>query len=159
MSILRLATEVVERDAGNAGATPAPPPKAVQLQPTAVQNALAILTKYIPTEIVTIYVPAVGVAEALKYTKESIYVAFLLLTPVILFLVLQGQRKANGLALLTWATAPVWRFFAATVAFAVWGLSVPSPPFLSETEGALIAGFAAMAVSTLLSLIEPLVEK
>lgn len=164
MSLSRLSDEVVGRHAaGNARVVLETAgtnmPASVSTQPSAFQNALTVLTKYIPTEIITIYVPAIGVADALGYTTESVYLPFLALTPVTLFLIIQGQKKANAQPLLTLRTLPLWKLFASSLAFAVWALSLPRPPFLRGAAATVLAAFLAMAVSALLTLLEPFVEK
>jgi hypothetical protein len=64
-----------------------------------VSNALELLTKYIPTEVITLYVAAVSVVQILP-NKEQIapivYWSAAVLTPVFLVLVLMSKQAAAG---------------------------------------------------------------
>ncbi|MFA5122282.1 hypothetical protein [Zavarzinia sp.] len=136
---------------------PPPPPPAAATVPGA-DSALDALTKYIPVETVTLYVAAVSAQPALQSmvswaTAGLLYVIFGVLTPVILWLVAARAQRAAGLT----PTLPLWRMFAATVAYFVWGLSVPG---LIEGDAArVVAAFGAVLVSTLLSLVEGVLPK
>jgi hypothetical protein len=48
------------------------------------------------------------------------------------------------------ADALVWRAVAATVAFAVWGLSVPTNPLQASLGDAAATGFFALIISPVL---------
>jgi hypothetical protein len=130
-----------------------------------VNNALSMLVKYIPTESITLYVAAISAASALKsvspkVTEGAIYWFFAVLTPVLLLLIYLGKRKVAGLPtfppIREW---PWWKTFAATVAFLVWALAVPGNPYVKgDTAGAAVAGFFAIFISTILSILEPIFD-
>ena len=130
-----------------------------------VNNALSMLVKYIPTESITLYVAAISAAPALKsfssrITETGIYWLFGILTPVLFVLIYLGKRKAAQLPTLPpvgeW---PWWKIFASTVAFLIWALAVPGNPYVkSDTSGA-VAGFFAIFISTILSILEPLFDR
>ena len=46
---------------------------------------------------------------------------------------------------------------AATIAFLVWAIAIPNNPY-HDWVGSALAAFAALVVSTALSLVEPIVE-
>lgn len=94
-----------------------------------VGSALELLTKYIPTEVITLYVAAVSATQVLANNQivTIVYWAAAALTPVFLVLVLMNKRVAAGESPLPkpW---PWWRMTAATIAFMVWALAVPGKP-------------------------------
>lgn len=132
----------------------------------AVNNALSMLVKYIPTESVTLYVAAISAAVALKsfwprITAAHIYWFFGVFTPLLFALIYLGKRRASHLPtfppLGEW---PWWKMFAATVGFLVWALAVPGNPYIqSDTAGAAVAGLLAIFISTVLSVLEPLFDR
>jgi hypothetical protein len=125
-----------------------------------VTNALSALTKYIPTEAVTLYIAAVSATVALKeifpfVTDIGMYWFFAAFTPIFLFITFLGKRRAAGLAALPSAREwPWWDMVAATVAFLIWALAVPGNQLLDTPTGGVVAGFLAIFVSTILSGIE-----
>ena len=134
-------------------------------KPGPSENAFNALVKYIPTETITLYVAVMSAMAALKdvcswISPSGVYWLFVFLTPAILFLIIIGKRRARNLqpllpALKSW---PWWNMAAATVAFAVWALAVPTNPYLTGLSGGAVAGFLAILVSTLLSLLQPIFE-
>ncbi len=149
---------------------PVPPATAraateMAVQDNDVSNTLSTLVKYIPTEVVTLYVAAASATQAVRSAIPSFdgritYWAFAVLTPVILILVYAGKRASSGLPVLPpVAQWPWWRMVAATIAFLVWGLAVPGNPYVVGDAGAVAAGFGAIVISTLLSLLEPIFER
>lgn len=155
MSVNTLAVEA----AANAGAVPKPPSQ---------DDRFAALTKYIPTESVTLYVATVSSQAALAslvpwLTPGFAYWFFVALTPFLaLFLTVRKVAVAGKdwrkLPLTNW---PWWQMAAATIAFAVWALAIPGNPLIpANTAGAgAVAGLAAIMVSTLLALFAPLFER
>jgi len=126
---------------------------------TAGANALESLVKYVPTESVTLYLAALSAGKALEgvfavLSPRTLYWFFLILTPVIYILIFIGKRRANGLS--TWPNKmtkwPVWNIVASLIAFAAWGLVVPSPDSTSPLTSAAFT-FLAVFVSTVLSLL------
>ncbi len=154
MSINTLALEA----AANAGAIPQPPSK---------DDAIAGLTKYIPTESITLYIASISAQAALiefNITGALMYWVFVVLTPLFLMLLffhqLADARKEWKIPVGQW---PWWKLISSTVAFAVWALAIPGNPIISITAensaGGIVAAFAALLVSTILNLLAPLFEK
>lgn len=131
-----------------------------------VKNALSMLVKYIPTESITLYIAALSAAEALitlwsYLTPVFIYWFFASLTPILVLLIYFGKRKVAGLkptipSLREW---PSWKTFAASIAFLVWALAVPSNPYVGGALQGALVGFLAVFVSTILSVFEPLFDR
>ena len=131
---------------------------------TTVENALTALVRYIPAEVVTLYVAAVSVGSAFEsvipaYTPTLLYWAFVTLTPIIFYLVYLNQLAAMKQPLTQVKNWPRWKPAASTVAFGVWALAIPTNPYIEGEAGAAVAGFAALFVSMILSLIAPIVER
>jgi hypothetical protein len=131
---------------------------------TGASNALSALARYIPAEIVTLYVAALSAMPAITatfagVTEVRLYWFFVALTPVLLLLVLAGKRRGEGFnafpSLRDW---PWWKLVASTVAFLVWALAIPATPYLPGPQGKVVAAFGALLVSTFLTLLEPIFE-
>jgi hypothetical protein len=151
MSINALALDAV----ANRSAVPQPPSK---------DDVLAGLTKYIPTESVTLYVATVSSLMALKDTGLTIafaYWFFVSFTPILMLLLFLRQLAITGkdwkISASQW---PWWRIIASTVAFSVWALAVPGNPlkFTDATVSGVVSALAALFVSTLLNLLTPFFE-
>jgi hypothetical protein len=134
---------------------------------TKASNALDSLVRYLPTEVITLYVAASAAMSALTatfpvVTGAGLYWSFgLLLTPTLFLLVFAGKRRSSGLpafpsSLRRW---PWWKLGASTVAFLVWALAIPTTPYMSGDAGKVVAAFAALLVSTFLTLLEPIFER
>jgi hypothetical protein len=115
--------------AANAGAVPQPPSN---------DDVLAGLTKYIPTESVTLYIATVSAMGALKsygLTEAVTYWFFVCLTPVFLLILFLRQL---AIAQKDWKVSPTqwpwWRIIASTVAFVVWALAVPCNPLIPAAD-------------------------
>ena len=127
--------------------------------------AFEALARYVPTEIVTLYIAAASAMEALKQALPAVnetntYWFFVMITPIVFLIVFAGKRVANDQS--AWPGirgVPYWKLFAATIAFAVWALAVPTTPYFQGVAGGAIAAFFATFVSVLLSLLTPLFEK
>lgn len=124
-------------------------------------DGFQMLTRYIPTEAITLYVAAMAaradVASALSWTDAAaahlLYWSFGLVTVLILWVMLIVRRKQGDAT-----RAPAWwTFGAALAAYLVWGLSVPGHP-AAEALGGLPA-LGALILSTLLSVAEPAVPQ
>jgi hypothetical protein len=149
---------------------PVPPATAraateVAVQDNPVTTTVNALVKYIPTEVVTLYVAAASSTQAVRsavptFDGRFTYWAFAVLTPIILLLVYASKRASSGLVILPPASQwPWWKMSAATIAFLVWGLAVPGNPYITGDAGAVMAGFGAIIISTLLTLLEPIFER
>jgi hypothetical protein len=170
MSLFRLSTEFLRKQQKKQGslskatlpAVTLIDPVAPDLSESRVQTALNALTRYIPTEIVTLFVPTISALVGnTKISATALYWFFSGLTPVILIIVYQGLRRANGEKTATLAQLPWWRMTASTIAFLAWGPSVPNVPlpFYGDAQGApLISGILAILVSVVLNLFEPWFE-
>lgn len=115
-----------------------------------------MLTKYIPTETVTLYIAAMAIKDQLAglhlgITPISIYAAGAILTPLILFLIAYGKARAGGGAFS--AVTLVWPASAAVIAYLVWALAIPG--LIDNPAIMVVAGFGAVLVSTFLALFEP----
>ena len=161
MSTTRLANDAVMSASMRSPSPPTPLPTVSPLPVNAANNALSALIKYIPTEIVTLYVATLSAAPVLKTiddTKnypEVIYWLYIVLTPLLFLLIYISGLRTVGTALPPVLQWPWWKAIASTVAFAVWALAVPGNAYIKPEAGAL-AGLAALFVSTLLTLLEPI---
>ena len=133
--------------------------------PAATQDsALAALTKYVPTESITLYVATVSALPALKDTLPGLQAAhaywfFVVLSPLLLLLLYWRQLATAERPLGTPAQWPFWRMSASTIAFAVWALAVPENGIISGNGAAVLAALGALLVSTVLNLVEPIFER
>jgi hypothetical protein len=118
-------------------------------QPTEAATALDALSKFIPTEMLAPYVTALSLAVTQGWNVKAIYWYFVVATPFV-FALFSFARQAIDQK--PWPALPplVWRAVAATIAFAVWGLSVPTNPLQAAIGGAAVAGFFALIVSPVL---------
>jgi|SRR5215213_8794195 len=130
-------------------------------QNNSVSNTLSALAKYIPTEVVTLYIAAISASAALQaewafITPARLYWFFVIFTPLFVLLTYVGKRKA-AVDLSVWPSSarewPWWSMFAPTVAFMAWALAVPANGIL---ENGVITAFLAIFVSIILTLLEPL---
>ncbi|MCL5275063.1 MAG: hypothetical protein M1434_10030 [Chloroflexi bacterium] len=135
------------------------------IQDNQVTITLNALVKYIPTEIVTLYVAAASATPSLRVAipvvdGRLVYWGFAAMTPILLILMYASKRASDGIPPLPKAKElPWWKMSAATVAFLVWALAVPGNPYVLGDSGAVIAGFGAIIISTLLTLLEPIFER
>jgi hypothetical protein len=110
-------------------------------------------------------VAAVSSLAALKdtgLTPAIAYWFFVGFTPVLmLILYLRQLAMAGKVWKISIAQWPWWSIIASTVAFSIWALAVPSNPlnFLDPSVTGVLAGLAALFVSTLLNLLAPFFEK
>ena len=117
--------------------------------PAGAAKALDALSKFIPTEMLAPYVSALSLAVAQGWNARAIYWYFVVATPVVFVLFSCAKQAIDRKP---WpALIPLaWRAVAATIAFAVWGLSVPTNPLQTALGGAAVAGFFALIVSPVL---------
>jgi hypothetical protein len=125
------------------------PAPAAASAPTGAAKALDALSKFIPTEMLAPYVSALSLAVVQGWNARAIYWYFVLATPVVFVLFSFAKQAIDQKP---WpALMPLtWRAVAATIAFAVWGLSVPTNPLQAALGGAAVAGFFALIVSPVL---------
>jgi hypothetical protein len=91
-------------------------------------SALETLKRYIPTEFLALYLPFLAIAKDRSAQTEDVslvmYIGFIVATPIAVFLIYLAKAAESG-APDAWKTPPVFECILATVAFAVWGASVP----------------------------------
>ena len=129
-----------------------------------VENALTVLVKYIPTEVITLYVAAVSVGSAFKsvipiYSPMLLYWAFIALCPLMFYLVYMSNLSSGKKSIPHVRNWPRWKPAASTIAFGVWALAIPNNPYVAGEAGAAVVGFAVIFVSIMLSLIAPIIER
>ena len=118
-------------------------------QPPVTTQALDALSKFIPTEMLAPYVTALSLAVTQGWNVKAIYWYFVVATPFV-FALFSFARQAIDQKPWPALSPLVWRAVAATIAFAVWGLSVPTNPLQAAIGGAAVAGFFALIVSPVL---------
>jgi hypothetical protein len=139
------------------------PPGGPQPPRDPITNAISLLTKYIPTEIITLYVAAVSVAPAIRAATGfvdivMVYWIYTALTPITFLIIYLGKLKVLNRPLPPPMHWPWWRMLAAMVAFMVWALAIPNNPYVQGEVGGVVAGFGALFISTFLTLLEPFFE-
>ena len=150
MGLERMANQAV-REAGGL-----PPPQ---------NQVLDFLTKYIPGEVIALYIPVVAALPAIAKLDERfpavvtgkwVYLGFVVASPFLfLFIYMTKAPRDELLRLKNPMKWPIFRMLAALIAFAVWALAVPDNPILGTNAlGALLAGVLAPVVSFFLSGIE-----
>jgi hypothetical protein len=130
----------------------------------AVDDALSTLTKYIPTEVLTLYLPALAVAAAVGSQNASVeqkglyWVFGLLVTPLAALGMNLRKRAVAGLPIWPgWDGFPLWALISASMAFLAWSLAIPGNPYIDRPALNVVSAFVALFASTILSFIEPFV--
>ncbi len=120
------------------------------------QIDLGTLTKYVPTESITIYITGLSLIPILKSQiplfAPIIYWFCLACTPLFVLIVYKIE-KTEG------TVFPWWELFAATLAFAVWGLAINGAPFFESNEYRILFSFIALIISTFFELLNQLFYK
>jgi len=149
--IARQAAETAAVNAGSAG----------QRTADRVNAALETLKRYIPTELLAIYLPFVAVLQD-HYTKSPadltsamhfVYLGFVAATPFVVILIFAGKAAAAAVPL-TFSSLPYTESVLGLLAFAIWGASVPG---VFEGQQWWL-GLAALASSVLLPLLDNLIS-
>jgi hypothetical protein len=131
---------------------------------SAVTGALKLIATYIPTEVLTLYVAVLAAIRtqepATKDLKLAFY-SFLIITPLVVWLVYAAKVKAAGkklpLAPRSW---PLWEMFAATVAYVAWALTLAQNPFVaSNWYSPALAAVVVLIVSTFVGLLAPIFQR
>lgn len=137
--------------------------EAPPIQSTPGSDALDSLAKYLPTESITLYVAAAAALPSLAGTFPSLtplrlYLGFAVLTPILFLLVYMGKRRTQKLSPLPRNVAawPWWKLIATTIAFLGWAPAIP--PLITTQAGQVMAGFVALLISTMLSVVGAVVE-
>jgi len=140
---------------------PAPKHAAAQgQQNSALSTALDTLAKYIPTEIVTLYITAVSLRTQIEnfgVGGKAVFFIFLILTPVLLLLAFLGNAKKTTGALPPLKVWPFWKMIASTIAFAVWACAIPGNAWVASANAG-ISSLAALLASVILGLIGNVIE-
>lgn len=101
----------------------------------ATSNTVEQLTRYVPTEVVTVYVALIGAMQEAQAGMNAKWVAFwiiLLTTPIVAWLLLAAKLRANGMDLpIKPSEWPWWKAIAASIAFTAWAFALPQGPFSS----------------------------
>lgn len=161
MSSNRLAADAVRNVTSTA--TVAPAAGAAPAQDT-VGNALTALVRYVPTEVVTLYVATVAARQQIEAALPSfkalwLFWGFVCLTPLMFALLFYNKLAVANTKLRSWKEFPWWKMIASTIGFAVWALAVPNGPYLQTAGASALAGLAALFVSTVLSLLDPIFDR
>lgn len=153
MSLSRLASQQVARTVGPFAAAA----DAAVAQPDK-DDRFDLLTKYIPTETLMLYVAAMAILPAIESSlgigAAALYIGGAVLTPLMFLLAALGKLRMSR-STERFRPQP-WPPIAATIAFLAWALSVPG--FLTNQNDQILAGFAALVVSTLLGLLDAIVQ-
>jgi hypothetical protein len=131
---------------------------------SAVTGALKVIATYIPTEVLTLYVAVLAAIRAPEPANKDLKLAFygfLIITPLVMWLVYAAKCKAAGkrlpLAPRSW---PLWEMFASTVAYTAWALTLAENPFaVSSWYSPALAAVVVLIVSTFVGLLAPLFQR
>jgi len=155
MSLSRLASQNAGRAIAAAPSSGAPTVAAANRD-----DRFDLLTKYIPTETITLYVAAMSVRSEFmafwpRLSPSFLYWTGAVLTPLMLVLIARGKHRLAASPGVPFRI-PLWPMAASLVAFLVWALSVPGLIAESNSGARVLAGFGAVLISTILSLLDPL---
>lgn len=162
---LRTTVEEIEPEAAGSDSPEPMVPKPTRVLTAEQESQFNQLTKYIPTESITLYVASMAALPAFKdsypfFSSLMFYWFFAFLTPIILWVVDFGQfKKIVPTDSSEQYKLPVWNMSASFVAFLCWALAVPNGPYLNTVAGGVLAALMALFISTFLGLIEKVVAK
>jgi len=120
-------------------AVQAAPVKTPPAQQNPVTMALDVLSKYIPTDIVALYIAALSAGLGGK----TLFWSFVAATPVLLLLTSLGDDYKTTGVIPPVTDFPYWKMISATIAFAAWAVAMPGSAWTTTGKEAAIAGFAA----------------
>jgi hypothetical protein len=129
-----------------------------------VETTLNVLFGYIPTEVITLYVTVISTIETgdkATLAEWIAFVAFVVSTPMVVWLVYAAKLKAAGKQLpLSFGALPVWEMLAATIAFVAWSFALPRSPFGAfDWYSPELSGVIVLIVSTFLGLLAPFFQR
>jgi hypothetical protein len=136
--------------------------------PSGMNTALAMLTMYIPTEVLTLYVAAVAGLPSGRGPSSGIrlwlpFLSFLIATPAIVWIAFATKVKSAGKSIPFHPSLwPVWEMAAATIAYFAWAFALPDTPFLqfqNQWYSPALAGFLVLVVSYGLGALGPLMQR
>ena len=148
----------IARAAGGVNAPPDTPSNSVS-------TALAVLTTYIPTEVLTLYVAVLAaIQDPARRSFAPLWItfwAFLIATPVVVWLIYAAKVRSAGkpmpIAPSTW---PLWEMVAATIAYLAWAVAMPNAPFAELSwYSAPLSGVTVLVISTILGLLAPIFQR
>ena len=123
-------------------------------------KAFDAIAKFIPTEVLAPYILVAEIAKGDKHSwsPEGAFFAFVIITPLLLVLFEFAKAAEQKLA---WPATPqlLWRAAAATIAFAVWSLSIPHNPYQAAVGGIAVAGVLAVLISPTLAALDSIVMR
>jgi hypothetical protein len=132
-------------------------------------SQMQVIATYIPTEVLTLYVAVVAALRGndakLLGVSWITFWTFVVLTPLIVWLVYAAKVRASNRPLPAWPNRwPVWEMSAATIAYVAWAFALPDSPFARDPSlgpwyNSAVAGIVVLIVSTLLGLIAPVVRR
>ena len=157
MSIIGLASERVARNAP--GGLKALSGNGEQ-RPKTLTDALSAVAAYVPTEILTAYTLTLAVVSSKTMLSMSWYLAFLVLTPLFVWLVFAAKSKEQNRAFLSWRLWPWWESVAACIAFTAWSAALPQTAFARfDWYSSSVAAIFLTVTSGLLPLVGAVVTK
>jgi hypothetical protein len=130
---------------------PAPEPDDPAAFNSKVSTALEMLSRYIPTEVVALYLAALAAAPLAEWNAKPLYWTGIIATPIVLLLVYLSNARKGKNPLPKLGQWPLWKAVAATIAFSIWALAIPAAPYVTPPKGTITIGFAAIVASYVLS--------
>ncbi|MDY7091629.1 MAG: hypothetical protein SX243_01520 [Acidobacteriota bacterium] len=117
-----------------------------------INKALDVIMAYIPTEILTVYVPVLAMLETTA-GKVVGFQGFLIATPIVVWLLFAAKlRTASGTLPLNPKAWPWWEMVAATLAFFVWACALDDnavPLAINESLAGILVLISAPALGLL----------
>lgn len=133
-----------------------------------IGTALQIITTYIPTEVLTLYVAVIAalrpVTAGSSLSLMSHWIAFavfLVFVPAAVWVVfatkVSGRHLPLPLNLRQW---PKWEMIAGTLAYVTWAIGLPDTPFaMFSWYSSAIGGVIVLVGATLLGMVAPLFQR
>lgn len=118
-----------------------------------LNGALETLKRYIPTEFLALYLPFLAIAKERAENGAAdhslgIYLGFVLATPVAVALLYMAKAAEAGRPR-PWGPPPRFEMLLATLAFVIWGASVPGLVAGSQWWLAMVAMASAFVLPLL----------
>lgn len=130
------------------------------VEDNAANKVTEAFVKYIPTEMLASFVAFLSVAPTFGWDSRILYIIWIIATPLVFLLIHLSKLASAGEDWPSPSSAAFKRLLylacASTVAFAIWGLSVPTNVVLNDL-GPILAALIAGIVSPLLTYLEPIV--
>ena len=127
----------------------------VQEKDDSATAALKALEKYIPTEVLALYIPAISIAPSFQAVfgldAAFLYWSFAVLTVLFAMGTYMKSMTNNSLALPSVPVWPWWKALFAMLAYLVWALTITANPYVKTPEQIAVTGFGALFVSIVLN--------